>query len=202
MKRSTLILSVVALLAGAVTLTSCQNQAAAPAAGEATEAGAQKGAIVYFNLDKVLQGYDMANDLSSVVQTKFESIEQEINRRGNKLQSDANAFQQKLDKGLLTRSVAEAQNQKLIEQQNDFQNYYNQKQQEAAEEQQVMTNQVMDAIKTFIDKYNEEKGYAMIIATSGDLFPSPVVTGQPELDITEDILAGLNAEYVQSKNEK
>ena len=201
MKKTTLILSTLALLAGAAALTSCQNQPAAATTEAATES-ANKGAIVYFNLDRVLNEYDMANDLSSVLQTKLESVDQEITRRGNKLQSDVNAFQEKMDKGLLTRSTAEAQNEKLQKQQNDFQNYYAQKQQEMQEEQAVTMNQIADAIKTFIDKFNEEKQYAMIIATQGDILPSPVVAGDPELDITDEILEGLNAEYVQTKNEK
>lgn len=201
MKKTTLIFSTLALLAGAAALTSCQNQTPA-ASTEAASENITKGAIVYFNLDRILNEYDMANDLSSVLQTKLESVDQEITRRGNKLQSDVNAFQEKMDKGLLTRSTAEAQNEKLQKQQNDFQNYYAQKQQEMQEEQAVTMNQIADAIKTFIDKFNEEKQYAMIIATQGDILPSPVVAGDPELDITDEILEGLNAEYVQTKNEK
>ena len=66
----------------------------------------------------------------------------------------------------------------------------------------LMMNQIADAIKTFVDSYNEEKGFAMIIASQGDILPAPVVTGDPKLDITEDILTGLNAEYVKTKSEK
>ncbi len=111
------------------------------------------------------------------------------------------AFQDKIDKGLLTRSVAEVQGQKLQEQQNNFQQYAAQKQQEIAEEQQVMMNQIADAIKTFIDGYNAEKGYAMILTTQGDILPAPVVAADSSLDITDDILEGLNAAYVKSKAE-
>ena len=200
MKRSTLIFSVLALFAGAISLSSCQNQAAETNSAEPPEATAAQGAIVYFNLDTILNDYDMANDLSSVVQTKAQSIEQELTRRGNKLQGDINTFQQKVDKGLFTRSVAEAQSLKLQQQQSEFETFYNQKQQEMQEEQAVMMNQIADAIKTFVDKFNAENGYAMIIATQGDILPSPVVTADPELDITDAILAGLNAEYVQNKN--
>ncbi len=199
MKKTSLILSLAVIMAA--TLTSCQNTAGTAAQSEqSTEAAAQKGAIVYFDLDRVLQEYDMANDLSSVVQTKAQSIEQELNRKGNKLQNDVNAFQQKIDKGLLTRSVAEAQSSKLQEQQNEFQNYYAQKQQEMQEEQSVMMNQIADAIKAFLDKFNEEKQYAMIIANQGSILPSPVATGDASLDITDEILEGLNAEYVKTKN--
>lgn len=191
-----------ALMAGTAALTSCQTQPAEATTENSAEASAQKGAIVYFNLDRVLNEYDMANDLSSVLQTKLESIDQELNRRGNKLQNDVNSFQEKIDKGLLTRSTAEAQNEKLQKQQVDFQNYYTEKQQEMQEEQAVTMNQIADAIKTYIDKYNEEKQFAMIISTQGDILPQPVVAGSAELDITDELIEGLNAEYVATKNAK
>ena len=201
MKKTSLFLSALAVAAVA-TLNSCQTQApASDAQAETTEATVTKGAIVYFNLDRVMNEYDMANDLSSVLQTKVQSIEQEVTRRGNKLQSDLNAFQEKIDKGLLTRSTAEAQNEKLVKQQNDFQTYYNQKQQEVAEEQAVTMNQIAIAIKEYIDKFNEEKQYALIIATQGDILPQPIVAGDPDLDITDAIIEGLNAEYIKTKNE-
>lgn len=200
MKKTSLILSVMAILGCAAAFTSCKSQTTA-ADGTAADGAAAAGSIVYFNLDRVLNEYDMANDLSSAVQTKAESIEQELNRRGNKLQGDVNSFQDKIDKGLLTRSVAEAQSQKLQQQQNEFQTYYNQKQQEMQEEQQVMMNQIADAVKSYLEKFNADKKYAMIIATQGDVLPTPVAVGDPDLDITDAILEGLNAEYVQTKNE-
>ena len=202
MKNTPLILSIIALVAalvlGILQLTGGKGKAG-NAAAEGTEAVAEKGAVVYFNLDRVLNEYDMANDLSSVVETKVQSIQQEINRRGNSLQKKGNDFQEKLDTGLITRSVAEVQYQKLQEEQNSFNNYAAQKQQEMAEEQQVMMNQIGDAIKKFIDKFNEEKQYALIISTQGDVLPSPVVAGDASLDITDAIIAGLNEEYVRNK---
>ena len=197
-------LGALAVMAGLATLNSCQQTAPATES-TATEVDADaapaKGAIVYFNLDRVINEYDMANDLLSVLQSKLESIDQEVTRRGNKLQSDANAFQDKVNKGLLTRSTAEAQNEKLVKQQNDFLTYRDQKAQEMQEEQAVTMNQIANAVKEFVDKFNEEKQYAMIIATQGDILPQPVVAGDPSLDITDILIEGLNAEYVKTKNE-
>ena len=202
MKNTPLILSIVALVAailvGILQLTSGNGKTATVAA-EGTETVAAKGATVYFNLDRVLNEYDMANDLSSVVETKVQSIQQEITRRGNNLQKKANDFQEKIDKGLITRSVAEVQAQKLQQEQNDFNTYAAQKQQEIAEEQQVMMNQIGDAIKKFIDKFNEEKQFALILSCQGDVLPAPVVTGDASLDITDAVIAGLNEEYVKNK---
>ena len=198
MKRLASLLSAAALMAG-FALTGCNNTANTAAPATQTDTTAAAGSIVFFNIDKVVENYDMANDLRSVVETKVSGIQSEIDRRGNKLQKDANDFQNKMDKGLLTSSVANAQYQKLQQQQNDYQQYAVRKQQEMAEEQQVMLNQIMNAISEFVQAYNAEKQYALILTTSGDILPAPVVTGSSALDITDEILAGLNAEYVKTK---
>jgi len=191
---------VLGVAAAALMLTSCNGTKTT----ESTETSvkAQKGDIVFFNLEKVIEGYDMANDLKSVVETKVEGINQEVTRRGTKLEKDIKDFQDKIDKGLLTRTVAETRGAKLQEDQNAFQNYAAQKQQEIAEEQQVMMNQIADAIKTFIDEFNEEKQYALILTTQGDVLPAPVVAGNADLDITEAVIEGLNAKYIKEKNNK
>ena len=201
MKRTSLFLGILTI-AGMLAV-SCNNPKNAQAQeGEATEATVGKGDIVYFNLDRVLEEYDMANDLRSVVETKANSINQEVNRRGSRLEKDIKTCQDKIDKGLMTRSTAEVQSGDLQKRQNDFQQYAAQKQQEIVEEQQVMMNQIADAIQTFLKKYNEEKQYAMILTTQGAILTAPVTVADPNLDITDDILAGLNAEYIKTKGEK
>ena len=191
-------------LAVALALTSCSTGNSAPASNASAESSpaVQSGAIVYFNMDRVISEYDMANDLRSVVETKVNSINQEVTRRGTKLEKDIKAFQDKINKGLLTQSVAESQNQKLIQQQNSFQTYAAQKQQEIAEEQQVMMNQIADAINSYIAEFNADKKYSLILATQGDIISVPVVAGAAELDITDTLLEGLNAAYVKTKGKK
>lgn len=191
-----------AVLAGlSLIAASCNNtQQNATGENKAPEATAAHGAIVYFNLDTILNDYDMANDLRSVVETKVNSINQEVTRRRNKIEKDIKAFSDKLNKGLLTQSVAQTQNQKLVEQQQSFETYASQKQQEILEEQQVMMNQLADAINNYITEFNADGKYAMIIATQGDILSTPVVAADPALDITDILLEGLNAAYVKEKN--
>ena len=180
-------------------ITAGCNNTPAPAGNNSADSTVAAGSIVYFNLDRVLEEYDMANDLRSVAETRINSINQEVTRRGNKLEKDIKTFQDKLNKGLMTQSVAEVQSRKLQEQQNSFQQYAAQKQQEMAEEQQVMLNQIADAIKTYLDEFNAEKQYAMIISTQGAVLPAPVAVADPDLDVTDAILEGLNAAYVKTK---
>ena len=203
MKQTPLILSIIALVAsvvfGILSLTANKpaRKVSPAASGDST---AVAGSIVFFNIDEVMEGYDMANDLRSVVENKIQGIQSEIDRRGNKLQKDINTFQDKINKGLLLPSVAESQQKKLQQQQADYQNFVLKKQNEMAEEQSVMMNQILDAIKTYVDEYNIDKQYSMILATQGAVLPAPVVVGDDILDITSDILLGLNDEYVKSKS--
>ena len=203
MKQTPLILSIIALVAsvvfGILSLTSngTHKKVSPVVSGDSA---AVAGSIVFFNIDEVMDGYDVANDLRSVVENKIQGIQNEIDRRGNKLQKDINTFQDKINKGLLLPSVAESQQKKLQQQQADYQNFVIKKQNEMAEEQQVMMNQILDAIKTYVDEYNIDRQYSMILATQGAVLPAPVVVGDDILDITSDILAGLNDEYVKSKS--
>ena len=203
MKNVSLVISVISLIAaitfGVLFLTKDTKKADAPAEGEATEVVASKGDIVYIDLDRILMEYDMANDLRAVVETKAQNIQAEITRRGQKLESEVKSFQEKVNKGLMTRSVAEVQQQKLVKQEQEFNEYAAMKQQEMQEEQVVMMNQLGDAIKTFLDSYNAEKQFAMILTNNGG---APVITADATLDVTDDVLAGLNDEYIKTKNDK
>ena len=210
MKNTSLILSIIALVAvaalGIISLTDNGKGSKKAVAVDGLETTAPTaGAIVYFNMDKVLENYDMANDLRSVVQTKVQGITDEVNRRGNKLQADYNAFQDKINKGLMTSSVAQVQSQDLQSRQEKFSTYAAQKQREIEEEQAVMQNQILEAIRTYVEKYNSDKKYAMVIATQSvsgvpGALTAPVVEADTALDVTDEILAGLNDEYIKSKS--
>lgn len=197
----TLTVSVIALVAVIVfgTLSLTSNKQKSEAGTAETETVSHAGDIVYVQLDRILQEYDMANDKRSVVETKVQNIQAEVTRRGKKLEKDINDFQDKMQKGLMTRSVAEVQQQKLQKAQDDFNVYAQEKQNEIQEEQIVMMNQLADAIKTYLDKYNETMGYAMILTNQGG---APVITGDASLDITDEVIAGLNEEYVATKAKK
>jgi outer membrane protein len=214
MKKTTHILSALVISAVAAFGTVSCNQstkagnADAPAA-DSTSTSAPKGAIVYIDMTKLMAEYDMANDLRAVVETKVSEIQAEITRRETNLANAVARYQEKVQKGLMTRTVAEVEAEKLQKQEIEFNNYANQKNNEINEELLVMNNQINDAIVTFVKKFNEEKKYAMILLSQGDLegdgmvtLSAPVLTADPSLDITDEVLAGLNEEYIATKNAK
>lgn len=158
------------------------------------------GSIVYVQLDTLVNQYDMFNDLKSELESKVQNIQNDLQSKGKDFQTDASDFQNKINKGLLTRAQAEEQNQVLTNRQADLQNLSQQKQYEIQDEQNKLLSDVVDAIKAYLKKYNETKKYSLILTTSNST--NTVIAGDTTLDITYDVLEGLNNEYVKNKNKK
>ncbi len=206
MKKTPLILSIIALvLALAAVVLSVVNpkyekkKTSEPADLTDTDAiTAVAGDIVYLQLDSLIVNYDMYNDLMTAFQTKVQGIQDDLAKRGRRLESDAKAFENQYQKGLLTRSAAEEQSNKLAQRQQNLQNDAAKKDQEIQEEQAVLNNKVYYAVKDYIEKYNEEHHFALILTTSAAT--NTVLNENPGLDITADVLKGLNEEYIKNRS--
>lgn len=197
MKQLKLILTV----AVAAIICSCAangNTNGAQQANAAGEVPAAQGSIVYIQLDSLVNQYDMFNDLRSELESKAQAIQDDLTKKGRSFESAVKDFETKIAKGLLTRSQAEEQQKKLLEREQNLQGLSQQKQMELAEEEAVMMRRVMDAVQTYINKYQQEKGYALIITTSAAT--NTVIAGNANLDITQSVLTGMNEEYIKSKN--
>ncbi|MBQ0006239.1 MAG: OmpH family outer membrane protein, partial [Alistipes sp.] len=168
MKKLPLILSIVSIVATAVLYIvhfsaksdSCTTESAQ------TVQTAGPGSIVYVQIDTLFNQYDMSNDLKTELEAKASGIQKDLEKKGRSFENDVKSFQDQIQKGLLTRSQAETMQNELQTRQNTLQSFQLEKQQEMAEEESVMVNKVMEAIRTFIDKYNKEHGYAIILTTS------------------------------------
>lgn len=201
MKKANLIINIVLIVAVAslfvLHFTDC-GQTSKPQEATCENTAISKGDIVYINLDTLVNQLDMYNDLRSELQGKFSAIENDLNKQGRALQNDIQSFQEKMQKGLLTRSQAESMNNDLAQRDQDLRNLTIQKQNEIQEEESVMYNKVMDAITTYVAKYNQEKQYSLILTTTAAT--TTVINGLEALDITQEILEGLNAEYIRNRN--
>lgn len=200
MKQTPLILSIIAVAAAAaaliLSLTAPKNTHKVVESPDGIQAVA--GDIVYLRLDTLMMQYDMYSDLQSAFEAKAQNVDTELNKKARKLESDIKNFQNQIQKGLLTRSAAEQQNSSLEQRQANLQNEAAQKQQELAEESQVLMNQVMYAIKTYLESYNKEHNFAAILTTTDA--SNVVMVGAPALDITQQVVEGLNAEYIKTRN--
>ena len=203
MKKVTIILHIVSLAAIVVlfvmllTQKECSNNIEVPSNTQATTSSE---GIVYIQLDSLINQYDMYNDLKTEFEGKYAAIESDLTKRGRALENDFQSFNEKMQKGLLTRSQAEAQGSELQMREQEYAAYTQQKQMELAEEESVMINRVMDAINTYVKEFNKSRNYSLILTTTAAT--NVVIDGSSTLDITSEIVAGLNQEYVKSRGKK
>ena len=100
-----------------------------------------------------------------------------------------------MQKGLITRAQAETQQSQLAARQQELEQYAQQKQVELAEENQVMLNRVLDALKTYLAEYRVMKNYDLILTTDGN--SNTIIDAVSSLDITKDVVEGLNLQYAK-----
>ena len=158
------------------------------------------GSVVYIHIDSLMNQYDMFNDLRSEFENKAQIIQNDLNKKSRAFENEIKDFQQKVQRGLITRSQAEAQQQQLAVKEQELQQFAQQKQFEMSEEESVLYRRVFDALNTYLIKLNQDKEYAMIISTSGAT--NTVLVGDKALDITKMVVDGLNDEYIKQKSRK
>ena len=192
-----LAVAVVALYALYFTDKCHKNSAGSTAEGSAVEL--PSGSIVYIQLDSLLGQFDFFHALKSELEAKAKVIDDDLTKRGRAFERDYIDFTEKVQKGLLTRSQMESQGAQLENRQRDLEQFAQQKRAELAEEEQVMINKVFYELNTYLESYNKEHDFALILSTSAA--SNNVMSGSSKsLDITKEVAAGLNAQYaVQNK---
>lgn len=197
------IVSFAAVAAMGLTMLSCGSKAtsaadganAADSAKTAAAAAANieyNGQIVYVQIDSLMRGYGMAIDLQAAFASKSDKAQNELTAKGRSLEREMRDYQEKAQKGLITRFQAQDIETGLQKKQQSVLEYRDRMMQELGEEEAVMMNKISDAIMQYVKKYNAEKKYSMIISTQG---ANTVLIADPSLNITDDLLKGLNEEY-------
>ena len=190
MKKILLILAAVAL-----TTVGC-NKNQAPAGGETKEsdaaAAASSGTIAYFNVDSLISKYDMYLDLRAEYEAKAKKADAELTSKGRSLESDLKDYQNKIDKGLVTRSEAMTMQENLEKKQQSFVQHRDKVMNELAEQEQVMLNKIHYNITEYLKEFNSDYRFKIILSTTSG---GPVMNADPSLDITQIVLEGLNKKY-------
>jgi len=152
--------------------------------------------IAYFEMDSVEANFEMAKEM----QAELEKKEDRINAEMSHLQ---NIYQQKFEKlqqhssGMTNDQINASKNELLQLEQTmrntkagmdqEYQNYYVEKKQE-----------ILSLIRKFCTEYNKDKRYAVIICND----PGIVFYKDSTLDLTSDLLKGLNEMYRKKKLNK
>ncbi len=175
----------------AATLTSCGSKDAAPVSG-APVAAADSGSlnIRFIDLDSVSANYNLVKDYQEVSLRTMSKLDNAQRTKQAELQKRAAEIENKMkNHGYISEATYNADVQKFQQQQRDAEIYLGNLQQQAQQEALDQSRALNDSLNSFIAEYVKTHAYdAILYKAAGAYF-------NPALDITNEIVAGLNARY-------
>lgn len=151
------------------------------------------GTIAYVNIDSIIQNYKLYKDLKAKFEISAKQKEDDFARRRKKFEKDAATFQESVQKGLEVRSKLEQMQGELQRAQEQLLALQQSLSTELAEEEAVLMRKILHKVQLYIANFNIKKGYSMILSNVAS--SSVVLTADPQLNITAEVLTGLNNSY-------
>lgn len=189
MKKIALCAKAIMLLfaAVAVACSSSTEESAANGSAPAAPAGVN---IRYIDADSIIAHYNLAKDFKEAQLRQVNKIDNAQRTRGAELQKLGSQIQQKVNNnGYLSQESFQSDQETFNKKQAEAQNYIASLQQEAEREVIQQQIQLNDSIEAFIKEYNKTKKYDAI------LYKAAGVYFNPALDITKEVIEGLNKRY-------
>lgn len=189
----------IALCASAfvLTFTQCNNTPQQPAvATQVACEGASSLKIAYVDIDTLLTNYNLWKDLNEDMIRKEENVRVTLNEKAQDLQNDIEEFERKLNNnGFATRERAESEQSRILKKRQDLEELQERLSNELAIESNKNNVLFRDSINSFINQYNKQKGYNVILSRLGD----NILYIDAEMNITQEVIDGLNARYKAGK---
>ncbi len=146
--------------------------------------------IRYIERDTIMEKYTFAQTTLEQCQKIALELQQYQNELARKLQQKQAAIQQKVQSnGYLSEASYNADLQELQKADQQSQAAYAKRAQTDNDRINALTKIVTDSIENFIIRYNKTHKYDAILFRDAGLYFNP------QLNITDDIVKGLNAEY-------
>ena len=193
MKKTKYILNAFVAFAFALLFTQCNQENDSSATTTAPAVAGTNMKIAYVEVDSLLTKYRYWNDLNEEMIKKEENIRTTLNEKAKELDGEMREFQRKIENnGFASRERAEQENARLLQKQRDLQQLQEKLYAELQAENQKNSLQLRDSINSFLKVYNQSKGYSLIISNTQ---LDNLLFADKSLDITQEIVEGLNARY-------
>ena len=154
------------------------------------------GSIAFVNIDTLQAHLDMFYDFQQDLTEKQKISEKKYENSVKEWQRNVADYQDKVQKGLVTRSKAAEIEKQLQTDEQKLMALRDNLAYELQEESTVLNRQIMNEIIKFLDDYNKNKNYRFIIQNS---YGGVLLVANDSSNITQDVIKGLNEKYNKTK---
>ena len=152
--------------------------------------------IAYVNFDTLQFNMNMYKDFQEEFTKKQAQLESSFSSEYKKFEQNATRFQAEVSKGLLTRSEMQEKDQQLAIERQRLENLQNDYMNQMQEMGMVGQRKLIDYIMAYLKEFNVGNRYQYIFSYS---FGGNLMYANDELDITSEVVAGINNKYNKEK---
>ncbi len=199
MKKSTILISSLALAVMIATASSCKNDKPADKTASAEVNSRPSTLIAYVDIDSFESNYVYLKEQREKFAVRQKAMENELQRSMEQLQSNAQSAQQKAQSGNMTEAEMIATEKKLGQMQQSLELRQQSLTGQLLKEKDEFNKKLHDELDAFLKEYNKDKKYDYILSYSS-YGGSQILLANPAYDITADVIKGMNARAEKMTN--
>jgi outer membrane protein len=146
--------------------------------------------IAYVETDKLLNEYQGMIEAKAAFQVKANQWQANIDTLKSELETAIKTYE--AEKNALSQKIQQEREKELGLKQQQLAQYNQSISQQAEQEDEKLTEGVVTQVNAYIKEYGKDSGYKIILGANGS---GSIVYGEDAMNITEDVLEGLNEEY-------
>jgi outer membrane protein len=195
MKNLSIVLNIVLLVAVAVLFYLHFSTHSSQPASSGSDSGVISDLkIAYINSDTVLKYYEYLKVNKEKLEAKTKKMNDDYRNRVLSLQNEIQAYQRNVSN--MTLGQARSAEEDLGKKQQNLQLYEQSLTQQLMQEENKLNKELYDRITKFLKTYGKEKGLQVVFKFDQT---SDVLFGGEPLDISQDVINGLNEQYKTEK---
>ena len=201
MNKKNLFRTMVIATVAAWALSSCNNS---PKMDKQEKVAAQTAApgslrIAYIEVDSIMSQYEFCKEYTKILERRSTNSQNELASQEKNLNAAVQNFQNKLqNNGFSSQKEAESQQAALQRQQQNLFDTRDRFANEIQVETEKFNKALHDSLQNYLNLYNKDKKFSMILAKSGD----NILYADKALDVTAEVVAGPNKAYKSKPSEK
>ncbi len=147
--------------------------------------------IAHVDVEEILKEYKGSKKAEEEMKAQSEQMANELDQLAIPFQQKVQEYQQNSQN--LSASARQEKEQELMQEQQMIQQIQQIAQQQVQAEGQKKIDQINEDIEAFLEGYAKSNGYTYILGTSSTT--KSVLYGEESLNITDEVLEALNADY-------
>ncbi len=153
--------------------------------------------IAYVNTDSVLSQYELVRIMEAKLEGEGEAMKKELERRERNLRQRYANYQQRVKNDNISINEAKQTEEALMRQQEDLMQLQQEYAAQYADKTMGMNQELVDTVRTFLDRYNKNKNFDYILAKSSA--KNNILFARDTFDITSEVVKKMNEEYKKNR---